>query len=259
MLQHPFVRRHLSLAAILRALRQPVLLTGLLATVCLWGFAEIADAVGEKETQRFDERILKSLRDPGDPDSVVGPPWVEQSLRDITALGGETVLTLITVIVCFYLSLAGRRDLSLFAAGSVIGGAVLMFILKDLFARPRPELVPHILVSVSSGSFPSGHAMSSAVVYLTLGAMLTESVTTWRLKIYVMSVAITLTLLIGSTRVFLGVHYPTDVIAGWALGFVWAYFCGTAVRLIRFFVTYRRLDRTGARSSAETSVPRAAS
>src|SRR5919112_608258 len=100
LLQHPFVRRHLSIAAILRALRQPVLLTGLLASVCLWGFSEIADAVGEQETQRFDERILKALRDPGDPDSVVGPPWLEQSLRDITALGGETVLTLITVIVC---------------------------------------------------------------------------------------------------------------------------------------------------------------
>ncbi|HEX6984573.1 MAG TPA: phosphatase PAP2 family protein [Planctomycetaceae bacterium] len=252
LLRHPFVRRHLSLAAILRALRQPVFLTALAAFVCLWGFAELADAVAEQATQQFDEAILKAVREPGNPTSLLGPPWVEQSLRDVTALGGETVLALITVVVCFYLALSGRRDLSLFAAASVVGGTVLMFALKDLFARPRPELVPHILVSVSSGSFPSGHAMGSAIVYLTLGAMLTESAPTWRLKAYVMTVAVLLTLLIGSTRVFLGVHYPTDVLAGWALGFVWAYTCRTAVRLARFLWRYRRVkeDADGSPRSA---------
>lgn len=240
LLQHPFVRRHLSVAAILRALRQPVFLSALLAFVCLWGFAELADAIDERGTQRFDEWVLKSLRDSANPMDLIGPPWVEQALRDITALGGQTVLTLVTVIVCVYLSLAGRRDLSLFTAAAVIGGTVVMFALKDVFHRPRPELVPHILVTVSSHSFPSGHAMGSAIVYLTLGTMLAEAAETWRLKAYVLTVAVVLMLLVGSTRVFLGVHYPTDVLAGWAAGFVWAFGCRTIVRLFRFWWHYRR-------------------
>ena len=242
LLQHPFVRRHLSLSAILRALRQPYFLTAVAVSLAVWGFAEIAEAVNERGTQTFDEAILNALREPGHPDQLIGPKWVEQAMRDITALGGVTVLTLITAVVCFYLTLSGRHDLSLFTCLAVIGGSIVTFALKDFFDRPRPQLVPHILVEVSSWSFPSGHAMGSAIVYLTLGAMLTESAPNWRLKGYVMCVAVALTLLIGSTRVFLGVHYPTDVLAGWALGFAWAYGCRSVVRLARFFWNLRRVQ-----------------
>jgi undecaprenyl-diphosphatase len=249
LLQHPFVRRHLSLAAVLRAMRQPVFLTGLMAFVCLWGFAELADAVDEQSTQKFDEWILSSLREAGDPTQMVGPAWLEQSMRDVTALGGETVLSLITAIVCLYLSLAGRHALSLTTAVAIIGGTVVTFALKDVFDRPRPNLVPHILVSVTSHSFPSGHAMASAIVYLTLGTMVAEAVDTWRLKAYVIAVAIFLMLIVGTTRVFLGVHYPTDVLAGWAAGFVWAYGCRTLVRLTRFW------NRTRHTPQGKGSVP----
>lgn len=245
LLNHPFVRRHLSLAAVLTALRQPGFLAVLAIAFGLWGFAELADAVDEDGTQQFDEMILKSLREPGNPHELIGPPWVEQSLRDITALGGETVLTMLTAAVCIYLSLAGRHKLSLFAFLAVAVGTFITFTLKDVFQRPRPQLVPHILVTVSTGSFPSGHAMASAIVYLTLGAMLAETAKTWWLKIYVMSVAIFLTLIIGSTRVFLGVHYPTDVLAGWAAGFAWAYGCRTAIRLVRFLWGIRRVQQKG--------------
>ena len=248
LLQHPVVQRHLSLAATLRALRQPVFLTAILAFGCLWGFAELADAIDEQGTQRFDTAVLRSLRDADDPTRLIGPPWIEQALRDLTALGGETILTLVTVIACCYLSLAGRRDLSLFAAASVIGGTVLMYTLKGFFDRPRPELVPHILVTVSSYSFPSGHAMGSAIVYLTLGTMLAEAARSWRLKAYVLTVAVLLTLVVGSTRVFLGVHYPTDVLAGWAAGFLWAYGCRTLVRFWRYWRRHRNAFDTPAES-----------
>ncbi|MDQ3330657.1 MAG: phosphatase PAP2 family protein [Planctomycetota bacterium] len=241
LLHHPFVKRHLSLAAILRALRQPLFLTALAISLGLWGFAELADAIDEQGTQQFDEAVLKALREPERPNELIGPAWFEQSLRDITALGGETVLMLLTAIVCLYLTLCGRHDLSLFTCLAVVGGTIVTFALKDVFDRPRPQLVPHILVTVSSGSFPSGHATASAIVYLTLGAMLTESAPNWRLKAYVMGVAVALTLLIGSTRVFLGVHYPTDVLAGWALGFVWAYGCRSVVRLAHFLLSLRRV------------------
>lgn len=243
LLHHPFVRRHLSLAAILTALRQPAFLAVLAVSFGLWGFAELAEAVNEKGTQQFDEAVLKALREPGSPHELIGPPWFEQSLRDVTALGSETVLTLLTVAVCFYLWIAGRGSLSLFAFLAVAFGTFITFALKDVFERPRPQLVPHILVEVTSASFPSGHAMASAIVYLTLGTMLAEAAKTWWLKTYVMVVAIVLTLLIGSTRVFLGVHYPTDVLAGWAAGFAWAYGCRTAVRLVRFLWSLRRVQQ----------------
>lgn len=254
-LQHPFVKRHLSVKTVLRALRQPLFLTAVAVSLALWGFAELADAVDEHGTQKFDETILSALREPGHPDQLIGPAWFEQSLRDITALGGVTVLTLITIIVCFYLTLSRRHDLSLFTCLAVIGGTVVTFALKDFFDRPRPQLVPHILVEVSSWSFPSGHAMGSAIVYLTLGAMLTESAPNWRLKAYVMGVAVVLTLLVGATRVFLGVHYPTDVLAGWALGFAWAYGCRSVVRLARILWSLRRVqaDRALASRSSEVS------
>jgi undecaprenyl-diphosphatase len=242
LLRLPLVKRRLSAAAILRALRQPIFLMGVAITLALWGFAEIADEVNERETIKFDEAVLSALREPGHPERLIGPDWFEQSLRDITALGGETVLTLLTILICLYLSLSGRHQLSLLTCLSVVSGTIVTFALKDVFARPRPQLVPHILVTVSSGSFPSGHAMVSAIVYLTLGAMLTESARNWRLKAYFMGVAVMLTLLVGSTRVFLGVHYPTDVLAGWALGFAWAYGCRSVARFVRFLFSLRRVQ-----------------
>lgn len=226
-------------------------LAALVILLGLWGFAEIADSLGEDATQQFDEMVLKSLRQPDAPDQLIGPPWVEQSLRDLTALGGVTVLTMVTFIVCIYLWIDGEWKLSLFAFFAVASGTILTFALKDVFDRPRPQLVPHILVSVSSYSFPSGHAMASAIVYLTLGAMLTESQPRWRIKAYVMAVALLLTFSIGTTRVFLGVHYPTDVLAGWAGGFAWAYACRVLSRLGTMAVHFRHFGsrRGGSRGT----------
>jgi len=96
--------------------------------------------------------------------------------------------------------------------------------MKQLFSRPRPTVVPHLREAFST-SFPSGHAMTSAIVYLTLGAMMMR-VSEGRLtKLYCFALALLLTMLAGISRVFLGVHYPTDVIAGWSIGFVWASIC----------------------------------
>lgn len=224
-------QRHLSIAAIGRALRQPLFLTTVLLFGGLCSFAAIADAIDEQATQKFDSMVLRSLRVNDSPAQLIGPPWLDKVLRDLTALGGYTVLTMLTFIVTIYLCLAGHRNLGAFTFAAVASGTIVAFALKGFYDRPRPDLVPHILVTVNTASFPSAHAMVSAIVYLTLGAMLTEFSKKWRLKIYVMSVAVALTLLIGATRVFLGVHYPTDVVAGWAAGFAWAYGCRTVVRL----------------------------
>ncbi|QRO02967.1 phosphatase PAP2 family protein [Archangium violaceum] len=199
---------------------------GLLATLLalvsvVLGFIALSDEVRENETQHVDERVLLSLRRPDNPAEPVGPLWLAEAARDVTALGSVSVLALMVCAVSGFLVLVRRwRTLGL-VVGSTVGGALLNSLLKGLFARPRPTVVPH-LTWVLTESFPSGHAMLSAIVYLTLGALLAQLTERRRLKAYLVAVALLLTLLIGVTRVYLGVHYPTDVLGGWMAGLGWA-------------------------------------
>lgn len=184
-------------------------------------FMLIADEAVEGDTHQFDQSILLALREPGDTANPVGPEWVELALADITALGGYAVLTLLVGGVAIYLVAAGKRGSALLVVGAVVSGTVLSNLLKMGFDRPRPDLVAH-LAHAQSSSFPSGHAMLSAVTYLTLGVLLARVHGKRRTKMLVMTFAVILTLLIGVSRVYLGVHWPTDVLAGWALGAAWA-------------------------------------
>lgn len=208
-------------------------LVGFLACTGLaFCFVKIADEMVEGETRAFDERVLLALRDPADLKQPIGPAWLETSMVDLTALGGVPALTLITVLVVLYLLVSRRYANAALVAGAIAGGALLTTVMKIGFARPRPELVDH-LVSVQSLSFPSGHAMASAVTYLTLGALLARTERNRAVRGYVFAVAGFLTLLIGVSRVYLGVHYPTDVLAGWSLGAAWALLCWLVARWLR--------------------------
>jgi undecaprenyl-diphosphatase len=198
-----------------------MILTVLLVAAALWAFAVLADAVEEGETHAFDEAVLLAMRTPADPADPWGPHWFEKFVRDCTALGDAGVLTVITLVVSGFLLLQGKTRVTVLIVVAVAGGMLLSTILKRGFDRPRPELVPHD-VRYDSTSFPSGHAMHAAVVYLTLGALLAHVQPERRLKIYVLSVAVLLTALVGCSRVYLGVHWPTDVLAGWAAGAAWA-------------------------------------
>jgi undecaprenyl-diphosphatase len=184
-------------------------------------FALIADETFEGEARGFDESILLALREPGDPTNPLGPAWLEHALLDITALGGYVILSMLVLGVAIYLIAAGKRGTALLVVGAVGSGTLLSETLKFGFARPRPDLVAH-LAEVQSASFPSGHAMISAIAYLTLGVLLTRAHKQRRTKIIIMSYAILLTLMIGLSRIYLGVHWPTDVLAGWALGAAWS-------------------------------------
>jgi undecaprenyl-diphosphatase len=159
----------------------------------------------------------------------------------ITALGSGVILTLVTAMVAAYLFSIKKPATALFVIGAVAGGAILSALLKAVFERPRPELVAH-LVSVSSASFPSGHAMNSAVTYLTLGSLLAKSEKSRPVRIYLVSVAVFLTLLVGFSRIYLGVHWPTDVLAGWCVGSTWAIGCSL---LAQFFQERRALEQAG--------------
>ena len=216
------IHRHLrALGRRLGGYEPLMILVMLLVAIAIWAFAALADAVVAGQTHAFDEAVLLAMRNPADPADPWGPPWFETFVRDCTALGDAGVLTVITLVVSGFLLLQGKTRVTVMIVVAVAGGMLLSTLLKRGFDRPRPALVPPDM-RYDSASFPSGHALLAAVVSLTLGAVLARVQPHRRLKIYVLGVAVLLTVLVGCSRVYLGVHWPTDVLAGWAAGAAWA-------------------------------------
>ena len=211
------------------------LLGGLLLVVLLLGFAVVADLVLVGETQGFDDRVLRVLRRADDPALPIGPVWLRLAALDITALGSGAVLGLVVFAIAGFMVLQGLRRTALFVCVASIGGLLLNSGLKEIFQRARPAVVPH-LREVMTLSFPSGHAMTSAVVYLTLGALLMRVVPRRATKIYCMAVAILIAALVGLSRIYLGVHHTTDVIAGFAAALIWI----LVVRFVELTLRRRR-------------------
>ncbi|MHB0952854.1 MAG: phosphatase PAP2 family protein [Allorhizobium sp.] len=199
---------------------------GLLAT-----FGIIADEVSEGETLGLDKAVLMALRTPSDPADPIGPAWLEEAARDVTALGSFSVLTILVLVVVIHLFLIGRQRTGWFLALSVIGGTILSTTLKSFYDRPRPDLTG--VARVFTASFPSGHATISAVVYLTLGALLAEMADRRSQQVLYLGSAIFLAMIVGLSRVYLGVHYPTDVLAGWSIGAGWALAWTLVAHLVR--------------------------
>jgi undecaprenyl-diphosphatase len=197
-----------------------------------WCFVEVAGEVAEGETRRLDEWVVRSLRHPGNPSDPLGPPWLEEVVWDLTALGGSTVLVLVIGAVAGYLWMRRAYHAMWLVLAASLGGLLLSTLLKGLFQRPRPAVSPH-LTHVMLSSFPSGHTMNSAVVYLTLGLLLAQMSDRARMKVYCVAVAAVMTFLVGLSRVYLGAHYPSDILAGWTAGTAWAGLCWLAARRLR--------------------------
>ena len=203
-----------------------VLLVALAIVAGTWIFVGLAGEVLEGDTQAFDRWFLQALRSSEDPAWPRGPRWLVEVGRDVTAFGSPVVVALLTAIVLGYLWLQRRYGALWFVVVAITGGGLLARLLKEIFARERPEPLPCLWVS--SPSFPSGHAVLAAVVYLTLGILLARLEPRLLLKIYFLGVMMVLTFLVGLSRVYLGVHYPTDVLAGWVVGLVWGLLCWLA-------------------------------
>ncbi|WP_434150336.1 phosphatase PAP2 family protein [Methylocaldum gracile subsp. desertum] len=206
-------------SAVAREFRTLVLM--LLTGAGIWGFIELADEVAEGQTRAVDTAILLALRNPADPADPIGPRWLEEMFRDFTALGGVSVIVFITLGAAGYLALLRKHRTVLLLAIAVGGGLLVNTLLKLGFDRPRPDLVPHGAY-VYTASFPSGHAMLATATYLTLGALLARVLPDRRTKFFVLTMAVVLCLLVGLSRVYLGVHWPSDVAAGWMIGAAWA-------------------------------------
>jgi undecaprenyl-diphosphatase len=185
--------------------------------------------VQEGATRATDERLMLMLRTAGDRGDPLGPAWVEELARDVTAMGSASIVALITVAAAGFLALQRKRPLALYLLVAVTGGTVLSSLLKWGFARPRPDLVAHGQV-VYTSSFPSGHSMISAVAFLTLGALLASGQTNRAMHAYLIGLAAFLTLIVGVSRIYLGVHWPSDVLAGWTAGAAWALVCWVVAR-----------------------------
>jgi len=198
------------------------LLAALLAlAVAVLSFLEIADDVAEGDTHQIDRAILMSLRGLDDPSVPLGPHWLTTAAMDITALGSVTVLGLLVLFVAGLFAALRRWREALVMVLAAGGGVAISQGLKLVFGRDRPEESLRLVEAINA-SFPSGHAMLSAVVYLTLGALVSRFAQKRRVKVFAMVGALVIALTVGMSRVYLGVHWPSDVLAGWCVGAAWA-------------------------------------
>lgn len=198
----------------------------LTALLFLWLWSEIA----EGELATIDQTILFAFRQSGDLRTMAGPTWLRQTMLDFTTIGGTTVLILVIAGSAAFVYLKGAHRMALVILGATLSGSAMVTLLKGFFQRPRPTLVDHLVIE-HSASYPSGHAANSAIVFLTIAVLFSRVEDSSRTRLFVLSVALMLTLAVGISRVALGVHWPSDVLAGWMFGTSWACLWALLVKL----------------------------
>ena len=193
-------------------------------------FLRISAEVSELGTDEFDRSVLLAMRDA--PDDPIGSPAFEGAVMHLSALGSGAVTTLVVVIAATFFALSGRWRYAALVIACAVGTLLWMELLKGLFDRPRPTVV--VPIDPPGGeSFPSGHSMISAAIYPMLAVLIARALPTRRLRVFAIATGAFLAMLVGVSRLYLGNHYPTDVLAGWTVGLGWALICGVVARRMR--------------------------
>lgn len=210
---------------------EPGLLLAIIGVMgAVWAFLGLTGEVRELETTAFDQKVLLAFRVHDNLAELVGPRWLQEAGRDVTALGGFTVLTLVTVLAVALLLMLRRRTQAAIFAAAVMFAQAAAELIKHIVNRPRPELVAHHDL-VYSSSFPSGHSVMAPVVYLTLAAIVAAGSASKPIKLTLLIGAAALVLAVGVSRVYLGVHWPTDVLGGWTMGATIAWVAAVALHM----------------------------
>jgi undecaprenyl-diphosphatase len=187
-------------------------------------FADIAEDYDEDEARGFDMQVLTSLHPGPDLADPIGPAWLDRAAQDFSAFGSLAIICTIALVVIGFMVMQKRFAQAGMLVFALAGGLLLSETMKGIFERTRPPEIYHMAGALNA-SFPSGHALLSTVFYLTLGAMLARLLQRRRNKVYAISIALVIALLVGLTRIYLGVHWASDVLAGWSLGASWAMTC----------------------------------
>ncbi|MFL5386380.1 MAG: phosphatase PAP2 family protein [Longimicrobiaceae bacterium] len=196
--------------------------------VCVVFFAMLANVVMAGGTQEFDDAVLLWMNQHASPE-------LTDVALNVSALGaGMTVWLMVIVASVFLWSTRHRWSVGLLWV-SILGSGLINSSMKLFFERPRPQLFPWRAPYAGLSSFPSGHSMTAMVCYATLAYLVTRLEATRFLRRFTFAVAALLIVLIGLSRMYLGVHYPTDVLAGFTMGLAWAAFCALGLEALRYF------------------------
>ena len=185
----------------------------LLAVAALFFFGWLSDEMLEGDTRRFDETVRNFVHE-------FAAPALTSVMRAASFLGSTLFLTVFGVMIVVALYLRKHRRGAILFTLTTVGSSILIFVLKHIFKRVRPEPFFDTLLPTSD-SFPSGHSLGSFCFYGALAVILTTRIKSVRLKIIVWISAAAMILLVGISRIYLGVHYPSDVVAGYAVGLIW--------------------------------------
>lgn len=218
------------------ALAAVLTLSFVAAAVAIAIFAQLAEGVLEGDTQGFDEAVLTWFQ-------THRTPGLNRVMLEITALGSGSVIIMVVLLASVFLWLTHHKWSVYVLLLVVFGSKLLNTMLKGGFGRERPSIVESI-TDVNSLSFPSGHAMSSIVAYGSIAYLISRLEPSWRLRYAIWIFVILLVLAIGVTRMYLGVHYPSDVIGGYLAGVAWVGLVAALIKAVRYFADRRPETRS---------------